>query len=179
MKIRMNRAVVVGLTLAAVTGCSSVTTSMSGYAGQETRGIKSLSENDIAAYLEGKGQGFAKPAELNGYPGPMHVLELGDRLALTPEQQLATTALLKEHKQEVRTLGREYIASEQTLERLFASKSATPETLKLAVDESARLQSRIRAAHLETHLKQTALLTPEQVASYQRLRGYQGGDHAH
>jgi hypothetical protein len=161
------------LATALLTGCAFVSTSHSGYAGQEARNIKSLSESDIAAYLEGKGQGFAKPAELNGYPGPMHVLELSDRLALTAEQQAASQALLKSHKKEVRDLGREYIAAEAALEKLFASKAATPETLALAVRESAQLQSRIRAAHLETHLKQTALLTTEQIANYQRLRGYQ------
>jgi hypothetical protein len=73
-------------------GCASVP-SASPYAGQESRQIKALSAAEIAAYAEGKGQGFAKPAELNGYPGTMHVLELADQLALTSEQKIASELL--------------------------------------------------------------------------------------
>ena len=46
------------------------------YAGQETRVISSLSPEDQRALRAGEGGGLAKPAELNGYPGPAHVLEL-------------------------------------------------------------------------------------------------------
>ena len=38
--------------------------------------IKSLSQDDQSALLAGRGMGLARPAELNGYPGPAHVLEL-------------------------------------------------------------------------------------------------------
>jgi hypothetical protein len=31
--------------------------------------------------------GLALPAELNGYPGPIHVLELSDKLGLSAEQK--------------------------------------------------------------------------------------------
>jgi hypothetical protein len=55
------------------------------YAGQEQRPIKALSDQEVAALLAGQGAGFAKAAELNGYPGPMHVLELADRLALSAD----------------------------------------------------------------------------------------------
>jgi hypothetical protein len=34
------------------------------------------------------------------------------------------------------------------------------------------LQARIRASHLNTHIRQTALLRAEQVVAYDRLRGY-------
>ena len=47
----------------------------SDYVGEESREIKSLSPKDIAALKEGSGWGLAKAAELNGYPGPIHVLE--------------------------------------------------------------------------------------------------------
>ena len=57
------------------------------YVGEQMRAIKSLSQQDVAEYLDGKGMGFAKAAELNGYPGPAHVLELADKLGLTPAQR--------------------------------------------------------------------------------------------
>jgi len=52
------------------------------YAGQETRKIKALSEDQIQGYLAGSGMGLAMAAELNHYPGPKHVLELAEKLQL-------------------------------------------------------------------------------------------------
>jgi hypothetical protein len=145
------------------------------YAGQESRPLKALSPDEVAAYVEGKGQGFARPAELNGFPGPMHVLELADGLGLTAAQREATQRLMDRHKAEVRALGREYIDNEQRLERIFASRTASPEEVAAAVERSAGIHGRIRAAHLVTHLEQAKLLEPGQVKRYAELRGYTGG----
>jgi hypothetical protein len=161
--------IVIALLLA---GCATGMSVKSGYAGQETRRIKALSDVEIQAYLEGKGQGFAKPAELNGYPGPMHVLELATPLALTAEQRAATEQLMARHKAEVRELGRAYIEAESMLETLLATRLASPESLKAAVNSASALLARIRLSHLETHLTQTALLTEAQRSAYPRLRGY-------
>jgi hypothetical protein len=57
------------------------------YSGQQTRSIKALSSEDIAALLKGEGMGMAKAAELNGYPGPVHVLTLAKELKLTESQR--------------------------------------------------------------------------------------------
>jgi Spy/CpxP family protein refolding chaperone len=161
------------VTLALLGACAQ----HSPYQGQESRRIKSLSAEEVDGYLEGRGMGYAKPAELNGYPGPMHVLELADRLALTSEQRTATQALLGEHKAEVRELGRRYVESEAQVDALFASRKVSAESLADALARSADLQRRIRLSHLSTHVRQTALLTPEQVDAYVRLRGYTS--HAH
>jgi hypothetical protein len=53
------------------------------YAGQQTRAVKALSDDEIAALRKGEGMGMAKAAELNGYPGPAHVLQLAGPLGLT------------------------------------------------------------------------------------------------
>lgn len=74
------------------------------YAGQQSRDIKAFSEDEVKGYLSGAGMGFAKPAELNRYPGPMHALEHADKLLLTAEQRKALDALLKSHKAEARVL---------------------------------------------------------------------------
>ena len=121
------------------------------YAGEEARELKALSPDDVAAYLEGRGLGFAKPAELNGYPGPMHVLELADGMALSQAQRAATGELMARHKSEVRALGREYLAAEAALERLFARGNAEAAAVDAAVARAAALQARIRTAHLVTH----------------------------
>ena len=44
------------------------------YAGQQTRTIKALSDQEVSDYVEGRGMGSSKAAELNHYPGPAHVL---------------------------------------------------------------------------------------------------------
>ncbi|MEP6837110.1 MAG: hypothetical protein ABJA75_03590 [Bradyrhizobium sp.] len=53
------------------------------YAGMQDRPVKALSEQQVADLKAGRGMGLALPAELNGYPGPSHLLELADRLNLS------------------------------------------------------------------------------------------------
>jgi hypothetical protein len=57
------------------------------YAGLEQRPIKALSAQQIADLKAGRGMGLALAAELNGFPGPLHVLELAAGLELTDEQR--------------------------------------------------------------------------------------------
>jgi Spy/CpxP family protein refolding chaperone len=146
--------------------------SPSPYAGQEGREIKALSPEEISDYLSGKGMGLAKAAELNGYPGPAHVLELAAQLGLTPEQRAATEALFQKMQQRAIALGRELVDAEGALDRLFASRSASSEAVKVSLARIARLQGEIRQAHLVAHIEQAAVLTPEQITTYARLRGY-------
>ena len=48
-----------------------------------------------AVVRDGRGFGMAFAADQHGYPGPMHVLELKDRLGLTPEQETRVRALMQ------------------------------------------------------------------------------------
>jgi Spy/CpxP family protein refolding chaperone len=145
------------------------------YAGQQAREIKALSEAERSALLEGQGSGYAKAAELNGYPGPAHVLELAAGLQLSRQQQESTQALLVRHKAAARALGERIVEGERALDAAFASRAADEATVRRLTAEIARLQGELRAEHLRTHLAQTALLRPEQVAAYARLRGYADG----
>lgn len=63
------------------------------YPGQETRAIKSLSPDDIAELRRGGGWGLAKSAELNGVPGPAHLLELREAIPLADTQVAAIRAI--------------------------------------------------------------------------------------
>ena len=142
------------------------------YAGMQSRTIKALSEQQLADLRAGKGMGLALPAELNGYPGPAHVLELKQPLGLTEEQARGTQALLERMKQETRTIGEEVVASETALDRLFSERRASADTVSQATADAARAQGRLRAAHLKYHLAMMDILTPAQVELYQSLRGY-------
>src|SRR5262245_59605560 len=88
------------------------------YAGQESRAIKALSPQEISDYLSGKGMGLAKTAELNGYPGPAHVLELAAQLHLTAEQQAKTGVLFQKMQARAIALGKELVEAERALDRL-------------------------------------------------------------
>lgn len=142
------------------------------YAGMAGREIKALSPQEVADLRAGRGMGFALPAELNRYPGPMHVLELAGPLRLSPEQRRRMEGLVDAMRAEVRPLGEEVIAAEGALDRLFAAARATPASVTEAAGAAGAARAALRAAHLRYHLSARDALTPEQVARYAELRGY-------
>ena len=142
------------------------------YSGQQARSIKALSEDDVKQYLNGAGMGYARAAELNRFPGPMHVLELADKLSLTGAQRSQTESLMAAHKAEARQLGHKVVEAERALDALFRSERVGEKDLALHVSAVAQAQAGYRLSHLETHRRMRALLTPRQVARYDELRGY-------
>ena len=117
----------------ALLAISPTARSQSPYVGQESREIKALSPQEISDYLSGKGMGLAKAAELNGYPGPAHVLELSAQLELTPEQKTKTEVLFETMQSRAIPLGKELVQEERALDRLFASHAVNSETLDQAI----------------------------------------------
>ena len=142
------------------------------YAGQEGREIKTLSPADIDELRLGKGWGLAKAAELNGLPGPAHLLEMADEIGLTPSQRDDLETLYEKMKEEAVPLGLELIERERVLNRAFAEGTVDEEGLRALVASCAQTRSDLRYVHLSTHLKARPLLTEAQVALYNRLRGY-------
>ncbi len=144
------------------------------YAGQERNEIKALSAQEVNSLLAGHGMGYAKAAELNGYPGPMHVSELAEQLALTPQQLKSSQQLMHEHKERARRLGAEVVAAERALDQLFRDRRADATAVASGAERIGLLQAQLRAEHLNTHLLQTALLSTDQARRYTELRGYAG-----
>lgn len=144
------------------------------YAGQESRAIKALSAQDVQDYLDGKGMGFAKVAELNRYPGPAHVLELAAPLNLSAEQKQRTQELFNRMQKKAANLGRLLVEEEQKLDRLFSTRTVTHDTLSAALERIGKLQGEVRLAHLEAHLTQAEILSAAQIEKYVQLRGYAG-----
>ena len=131
-----------------------------------------LSAQESDDYREGRGMGLSKSAELNGYPGPAHVLELADQLGLTAEQRAKTEALLASMRADARAFGGRLIRREVELDALFQSKMADAGAVDAIVDEIAALRGAIRRTHLRAHLLETSFLDPRQIDSYGKLRGY-------
>ncbi len=174
----MNRFAVV-LALLLLSGPALAQGAHQPYAAMKDRSVKALSEQQISDLRSGRGMGLALPAELNGYPGPLHVLEHADALALTEQQRTRTRALFDEMKGEAVPLGERLIREEAELDRLFASKSVLPASIEAATRAIGVTQGELRAAHLRYHLVMMDVLTPEQVRRYGELRGYGGPSRGH
>ena len=147
------------------------------YVGQEDRKIKSLSHKDIQDLQSGAGWGLAKPAELNGVPGPIHVLELKQDLSLSDEQVEQIEVIWSRMNQKAIEEGNRYIVAEEKIERFFASKSENINELENLLNQSSQHLANLRKIHLSAHLETLPILSFHQVKKYSVLRGYQ--DHTH
>lgn len=142
------------------------------YADFTSREIKALGPEDVEALRTGQGMGFALAAELNGYPGPRHVLELGLALGLSDSQRIEITRIRDRMQATAIELGQAIVRGERALDQAFAESRIDPSAVDSLTGSIAALQGRLRAVHLQAHLQVTALLTPEQRERYDRLRGY-------
>ena len=160
----------------ALVSCSlGVAAGPSPYAGEQTREIKALSADEIEQLRAGHGMGLARPAALNSYPGPRHVLDSAAELQLTADQIAALTREFDSMKTAAILVGEKIIARETALDHLFTSKHATAEIVRALTVEIGQLQGELRAVHLNAHVATVAILTPAQVARYNDLRGYSSG----
>lgn len=148
-------------------------------AGEEREEIKALSREAINNYRSGKGMGLSKAAELNHYPGPSHALELAEALGLSAEQREKAKALFENMEAEAIRLGKAIVEKEKQLDAEFACRTIDEPKLRRLLDESATLQGKLRFAHVYAHLKMRELLSADQVARYDELRGYGNGGSAH
>jgi hypothetical protein len=143
------------------------------YAGQQQRQIKALSEQQVADLRAGRGMSLALAGELNGYPGPLHVIELADRLQLGDDQRAGAQRLFDAMKAEASALGLTLIEQEATLDRAFAARRISEQSLQEMTGKIAITQGQLRAVHLRYHLATADLLTEAQRRQYAILRGYQ------
>ncbi len=166
----------VGLVLA-ITSAVSTAHDPSGhaspYAGLETRAIKSLSDADLDELHRGGGWGFALAAELNGIPGPAHLLELHGELSLSSDQVRALQAIVDEMRAEAIEAGARLIAAEEAIEAAFRAGGLDDERLRAMIAEAEDTRAELRFIHLSRHLDTLPLLSREQIAAYSRLRGYE------
>jgi hypothetical protein len=134
--------------------------------------IRGIDDKTIEEYLTGKGMGLALPAELNGYPGPRHVIDLADDLELSPEQLTLIQALFDEMQPQAIALGEEILVAEAALEEDFRQQKIDETSLESQLQTIATLQARLRFVHLSTHLATIDILSLHQVTLYNSLRGY-------
>ena len=170
------------LVAAAALGCSTATDGVSDeaerpYTGWQERGVASLSEGDIEELLEGAGHGYALSAELNGHPGPAHVIELAADLEIDDGQRDDVEAIHSEMNAAARDLGEQLVAAEFALDEAFRAGTDAAAVGDLT-ERSAAIEARLRATHLQAHLDTTAVLNDDQIRRYDHLRGYADGHDA-
>lgn len=151
---------------------------VSPYAGQEDRDLKALDREFVQGLRAGAGLGFAKPAELNGYPGPAHLLEDKSEIPLSPRQIEAIHDIFERMRADAIRLGEALIAAEIDLEMAFRNGHIDQDQLSALTTTAGRARADVRARHLAAHLEAKALLRPEQIHRYNALRGY-GMPHGH
>src|SRR5947208_6551322 len=93
-----------------------------GASGHQTAQVCSAEFDKVVG--EGRGFGLAFAADQNGYPGPMHVLELKDRLKLTADQEAKAEALMHAMFSESKLKSARLLEAEAKLRGLFADRTA-------------------------------------------------------
>jgi Spy/CpxP family protein refolding chaperone len=165
-------AMVMASMLAVLLGGAAVTSGQHGHGhgGDGHRAAQACTTEFEKVVGDGRGFGLAFAADQNGYPGPMHVLELKDRLALTADQETKARALMHAMFAESRPKSRQLLEAEAALRRLFAAGSADDAAVRAAVADVERARSEVRLVHLLTHLKARDILTAEQRRIYHEAR---------
>ncbi|HMD31019.1 MAG TPA: Spy/CpxP family protein refolding chaperone [Candidatus Acidoferrales bacterium] len=154
----------------AVLGCLSLAS-----AGQtqqpsaEMQHHHSCLEEERASIERGEGFGMAMPADHAGYPGPRHVLDMASELHLTVEQRAGMEKIYNAMKEKALVRGKELFESEARLEQMFRD-ARTEADLREQSFRVDTIHAELRWIHLSAHLAAQKILTPEQIATYTRLR---------
>ncbi|MGL4441288.1 MAG: hypothetical protein ACRCUE_18690 [Bosea sp. (in: a-proteobacteria)] len=148
----------------------------SSYAGFEAREIKSLSDAELDDLRRSAGWGLASSAELNGVPGPAHLLELKDQIGLSADQVSAIETIFAAMQSEAQDAGVRFIEAEAAIEAAFRAGNLEQQQLRALIETSAAAQAELRYIHLVRHLETPPLLSQEQIAQYNALRGYGESD---
>lgn len=172
----MKKSILVAACLATWAGVLVAEQNHQPYAGFQERDITSLSETDLEDLSTGAGWGLALPAELNGYPGPRHILELADQLDLTAAQKTQVEALFDDMQARAIKAGADFVAAEAALDDLFRTGAADDASLKSAIETAAAARADLRFVHLSQHLRTVEILSGDQVNRYNTLRGYGADD---
>lgn len=126
---------------------------------------------DRDGLLNAEGMGQARFAEQNGYPGPKHVLELGDKLQLSDDQKKTVTAAFNDMAARAKDIGKQIVRIEGELNDAFARGFVNEKSVREDAEEIGRLRGKLRSVHLNAHLRMKALLTAKQIEMYKSLGG--------
>ena len=148
---------------------------MHGQAEGGMQGMGGVSAQEKEALLKGAGLGAGMIAMMNGYPGPKHVLEMGDELELTAAQRESIGTIYGKVKAESVKYGTELVEKDEELAALFASGSVSTDKVEKLSRDIGELQGRVRAEHLNAHVETFDALTPAQREMLAEMQGMHQG----
>jgi len=157
-------------------GSASASNVRSPYAVLRGTAATGLLPEEVEGLVSGKGMALALAAEVNGYPGPRHVLDAAEagQLALRPDQHATIERLNARMLEEAQANGKEILQEEATLAQRFRDGRIDDASLRETLNRIGQLRAELRFIHLRTHLTTRALLTADQIARYNTVRGYEG-----
>jgi uncharacterized protein (DUF305 family) len=138
--------------------------------------IRGLSPGEAHAIGAGEGAGMARAAELNGIPGPRHVLDLAEQLGLTPGQHAEITAIHATMHEEAIRVGQAYLDAQHAFEQQLRDPARRGQALTTQHPEVTTLHGELQRTHLRAHVATASVLSEEQIATYNTLRGHHPAD---
>ena len=120
--------------------------------------------------------GMAKAAELNGLPGPRHVLDLNVELGLSKVKVQKIDAIFRKMNKTAVKLGKELIQIEESLDKKLKNNELKSVGLMKLVEKSAQKYGELRYSHLVAHLETAGVLSKKEIEKYNKLRGYTSND---
>src|SRR5262249_1662304 len=162
--------VAIGIVLAATTWAGAQHRHDGGQNSEPHLAAQQCSKQFESVVADGRGFGLAFVADQEGYPGPLHVLELKDRLRLHPDQERAMHRMMDAMFAESKPAAARLLAAERRLRSLFATATADEPSVRAAVADVERAHTELRLAHLLTHLTPRDQLTQEQARLYHAAR---------
>ena len=145
---------------------------VSPYAHARDNDVPTLTPDEVYGLRTGEGMGLARPAELNHFPGPKHLLELGLDLELDHVQIERIEAIHKKMRTRAIAKGEEILSAERHLANIFASGQPSAADIERITGHLGVLRGQLQAIHLLAHIESARELTVEQIERYDRLRGY-------
>lgn len=155
-----------------IVSSSNLSNAQSPYTSQLNSPVRGLSAQEVDDLINGRGAGYARTAELNHYPGPKHVLDMKQELALSPEQEQQIEVIFSQMNMKAKQVGREIVEHEQQFSNVFAQGEISESDINEQARRLGMLYGQYRSIHLQPHLKVRQLLSPEQIAKYDQLQGY-------
>lgn len=142
------------------------------YAHTQSAEFATLTPDEVRELRNGDGMGLARPAELNSFPGPRHLLDLKAALDLTREQIARIEAIHAKMKTRAIAKGEAILQAELHLANLFAAGRPTAAETTRMSEHLGVMRGQLQAIHLLAHIESTRELTADQIERYDRLRGY-------
>ena len=145
---------------------------VSPYAHARDDDVPTLTPDEVYGLRTGEGMGLARPAELNHFPGPKHLLDLGSDLDLDHVRIERIEAIHKKMRARAIAKGEEILSAERHLANIFASGQPSAADIERMTGHLGVLRGQLQAIHLLAHIESARELTVEQIERYDRLRGY-------